>query len=69
MASNIFTKIEQEWIKSSIRHYPLVNFVYEDIGVISNENKFNGNLVELKREDMFTFKPHFGWKGHIELEP
>ena len=63
-----YQKIPMIYKAFNIRHYPLVNFVYEDIEVISNENKFNGNLVELKHEDMFTFSPHFGWKEHIELE-
>ena len=45
---------------------PLMNFSYDDINCVSNQERLNKNLKEMKGE-IFAFEPHFGWKGHIEL--
>lgn len=45
---------------------PLVDFQIEDIACISNDDKFNKKLVDIKYEDSFKFRPHFGWINHIE---
>jgi len=50
-----------------IRSYPLIAHKYSDIEVSSDKTEWNGALKDLKKDDMFNFKPHFGWKGHIEL--
>ena len=52
-----------------IRDYPLADFSVEDIQVISKDPRFNKPLLEISPGDTFHFEPHFGWKGHIELEP
>lgn len=50
-----------------IEHYPICEFKYQDIEVISSLSKFNKKLSEIDPNDCFRFEPHFGWKGHIEL--
>ncbi len=51
-----------------IRHYPLCNFEYRDVQLVSADPRFNKSLAEISRQDCFRFAPHFGWVGHIELE-
>lgn len=63
-----YTKIPIVYKAFEIRHFPLADFAYESIEVISNNHRFHGPLVQLGKKDMLAFKPHFGWKGHIELE-
>lgn len=50
-----------------IEHYPLCEFDYFDIEVVSSLSSFNKKLSEINPEDCFRFEPHFGWKNHIEL--
>lgn len=47
---------------------PLVAFSYQDIHIFSNDKKWQKRLVDLKQSDCYRFRPHFGWKGHIEWE-
>ena len=63
-----YGKIPTLYKAFEIEHFPLVDFKYEDIEVISNDERFQSLLAELNHEYMFAFKSHFGWKGHIELE-
>jgi uncharacterized protein (DUF362 family) len=63
-----YKKIPMIYRAYNIKHFPLVDFEYKGIEVISNEERFHGVLSQLNDEDMFTFKPHFGWKKHIELQ-
>lgn len=48
--------------------YELTNFKTEDICIKSNEKKWEKKISEFQRKDTLDFEPHFGWKGHIELE-
>jgi len=52
----------------NIQHYPLCDFQYEDIQVISKDSRFNKRLVDISTSDVFRFKPHFGWVNHVELD-
>lgn len=52
----------------SINRLPLVDFSDQDIDVHSNRDEFNRPLNHIRKEHVFRFEPHFGWKGHIELE-
>jgi uncharacterized protein (DUF362 family) len=45
---------------------PLVDFAYGDIRVHSNDPVFDVFLAELQGP-LLDFRPHFGWRGHIEL--
>jgi uncharacterized protein (DUF362 family) len=47
---------------------PLVSFAREDIEVRSNREELNQPLHQIGGEHVARFEPHFGWKGHIELE-
>jgi len=47
---------------------PLAPFVYSDIHIVSNVKEWQGRLTDLKSEFCFRFRPHFGWKGHIEWD-
>jgi len=51
-----------------IQHYPLCDFQYEDIQVISSDKRYNKLLKDISDQDVFHFKPHFGWLNHIEIE-
>lgn len=45
---------------------PLTSFEHRDVVAISNDRRLDGKLAELQEWDA-RFRPHFGWKGHIEL--
>ncbi|MBN2589425.1 MAG: DUF362 domain-containing protein [Sedimentisphaerales bacterium] len=45
---------------------PLITGTYSDIVCRSNNEQFNRVLCEIEGET-FIFKPHFGWKKHIEI--
>ena len=47
---------------------PLAGFSHGDIVVRSNRAAFDGPLDGIRKEDVLPFEPHFGWKGHIELQ-
>ncbi|MBN2560134.1 MAG: DUF362 domain-containing protein [Phycisphaerae bacterium] len=45
---------------------PVVSFSPDEITARSNDPDFDGFVHELRSRG-FGFKPHFGWKGHVEL--
>jgi uncharacterized protein (DUF362 family) len=47
---------------------PLTPIEVGDLTVESNVPAWNGNLWEIDPKEMFSFRPHFGWEGHIERE-
>jgi hypothetical protein len=49
-----------------IRHYPICNFRYEDIRLISTSAQLNGNIADTPDTEVVRFRPHFGWQHHIE---
>jgi uncharacterized protein (DUF362 family) len=48
---------------------PLVPFTYSDISIHSDVLEWQGALTDLKQEDCYHFRPHFGWLGRIEWTP
>jgi uncharacterized protein (DUF362 family) len=55
-------------IKNSfnIEKYKLCDYLYGDIFVLSSENKYNKNLMDISKLDSFSFSPPIGWKNYIE---
>jgi uncharacterized protein (DUF362 family) len=49
----------------SLREPDFVRFRPQDIQVVSNRPAWNGSLETI--EDLFHFRPHFGWVNAIEL--
>jgi uncharacterized protein (DUF362 family) len=47
--------------------FPLFDGSLEDVKCTSNQLQWNGPVSAWKTEDTLRFKPHFGWKEHIEL--
>jgi len=47
-------------------HYPLAEWDWYDVQLVSNTPEWNGQLPDIPDEATFHFEPHFGWKGHIE---
>jgi hypothetical protein len=47
---------------------PFCDHSWRDIVLRSNEPAWDRRLVEISSADTFHFEPHFGWKGHIELD-
>ena len=63
-----------DWIKIpsikngfNVKFYRIADFEYGDLHVISSDARFNKPLEAISYQDIFHFKPHFGWTGHIEL--
>jgi uncharacterized protein (DUF362 family) len=48
----------------SARGFAVARVAREQIEVSSNVKQWNGKVMEIT--DTLNFKPHFGWKGHIE---
>lgn len=48
---------------------PLTNADPDALTVESNVPEWNRNLWEIDPEALFRFRPHFGWRNHIEREP
>ncbi|RLC74731.1 MAG: DUF362 domain-containing protein [Chloroflexi bacterium] len=47
--------------------YPLTGGCYEAIRCVSNRRKFHRMLVDFSGRG-FEFRPHFGWRGKIEIQ-
>lgn len=47
---------------------PLTKIAVDDLTVESNVPEWDRNLWEIDPKTMFSFRPHFGWEGHIERE-
>lgn len=47
---------------------PIAPFAIDDMTLKSNHQAYTGRLADLKGP-LLAFEPHFGWKGHIEIEP
>ncbi len=50
------------------RCYPLADWDWRDVQLVSHCDQWCGLLPEISRESTFHFEPHFGWKGHIERD-
>ena len=50
------------------QHYPLTEWDWRDVRVVSNKQEWNGLLPDIPSDSTFHFKPHFGWRGHIERQ-
>jgi uncharacterized protein (DUF362 family) len=48
--------------------YPLTSSRPEAVSVRSNVPEWNAALPDLTAESCLAFRPHFGWKGHVELK-
>ena len=54
--------------EAMVKHYLLISTSdYEEVVCRSSDPQFNHPLIELGRVSM-AFEPHFGWKGHVELD-
>jgi uncharacterized protein (DUF362 family) len=45
---------------------PITPLKPSDVNVVSQIPEWNGNFLEIENKEFFNFKPHFGWRGHIE---
>ena len=52
----------------SCRSYPLVDWDWQDVRLVSHCERWCGLLPEISKESTLHFEPHFGWKGHIERD-
>ena len=48
------------------KRFPITEWDWHDIQVVSNNSRWNGFIHDLEDEFTFHFEPHFGWKGKIE---
>jgi uncharacterized protein (DUF362 family) len=48
------------------RAYPLAEWDWRDVRVVSNRPGWNRPLGEIDPDSALHFEPHFGWKNHIE---
>jgi hypothetical protein len=68
------TVIGLDWRKMSLlrnsfetRDPRVCSFGPEQVEVVSNREAWEGGVDEMR--DTLAFRPHFGWKGHIERTP
>jgi uncharacterized protein (DUF362 family) len=50
------------------RHYRLTEWDWRDVKIISNRVEWNYGLPQIASKSTLHFKPHFGWRGHIERD-
>jgi uncharacterized protein (DUF362 family) len=53
----------------SSNRYPLAEWGWRDVRVVSNCAPWNAPIPEIPDGSTYHFRPHFGWKGRIEREP
>ncbi|MEW6125931.1 MAG: DUF362 domain-containing protein [Acidobacteriota bacterium] len=51
------------------RHFPLAEWDWRDVQILSNHQAWNHRLPEIADAATLHFKPHFGWREHIERPP
>jgi len=52
-----------------IRRYAVAGFPWDDVHAISSAPEYTRRVSDIPFEDTFRFRPHFGWRGHIEMSP
>jgi uncharacterized protein (DUF362 family) len=50
-----------------IKEYPILDFSVDRIEIVSDQLDTDQKIGHMNRENMFRFKPHFGWEQHIEF--
>ncbi|MFC1818786.1 hypothetical protein ACFL0B_06795 [Thermodesulfobacteriota bacterium] len=50
-----------------IKELPITQYHPNEISIKSNLEKIEGYLENITFDKSWSFEPHFGWKGHIEL--
>ena len=48
------------------QHYPLTEWDWNDVRLVSNSLEWNGLLADIPDDATFHLAPHFGWKADIE---
>jgi len=61
-------KIPQLSHAFNVSRLPIVKFSYDDIVSTSNCPEFDGRIRDWDAAKMMSFRPHFGWKGHVEID-
>jgi hypothetical protein len=46
---------------------PLADFSYDEIDVVSDRPEWNRPVRDIDASTVMPFRPHFGWRDHIEL--
>jgi uncharacterized protein (DUF362 family) len=49
-------------------HLPFALFKPEDVTVVSNKPEWTKRMVDFRKTDGFSFRPHFGWTGAVEMD-
>ena len=62
-----FRKIPNIYKAYIIKKYPISNYNYEDIKIISNNKAWSKKITDINFEDTLKYKPTLGWKSHIEM--
>jgi uncharacterized protein (DUF362 family) len=57
--------VAKAWEARGVR---LADFEREDVECLSNRSEWCGDLATLREARHLAFRPHFGWRGHIERE-
>ncbi len=50
----------------TLRTLPITRLTPNDVILSSDVAEWSGRYTEIEDREFLTFKPHFGWKGHIE---
>ena len=48
--------------------FPVTGISPEEVLVVSDVPEWSGPFLDIESRDFLSFKPHFGWAGHIEYE-
>lgn len=58
--------LERAWRAHGL---PLTDFTQADVECRSTRDAWHGTLASMRQAPHLAFRPHFGWRGHIERKP
>lgn len=53
----------------NLKTMPITSLTPEDVVVQSDIPGWSGRFLDIEPNEFLHFRPHFGWKGHIEYKP
>ncbi|ACV67686.1 DUF362 domain-containing protein [Desulfohalobium retbaense] len=51
-----------------VQNYPITLSSPKEVYISSNNSEWCGLFSDIEKKNFLSFKPHFGWQGHIEYE-
>jgi hypothetical protein len=63
-----YRKLKSIFQAFEISKMPITDTTYDEIHIVSNDPQIQGDLKNVTFDSYIPYEPHFGWKGHIEVD-